>query len=70
MTDIPNAIRNARLASNLTQKELADRIGLSQQQVDKIEHGQRTLDFPTAIRVAEATGVTLDELAKEENNGN
>lgn len=66
MTDIPNAIRNARLSSNLTQKELADRVGLAQQQIDKIEHGQRTLDFPTAIRIAKATGVTLDELAKEE----
>lgn len=65
MPDIPNSIRNARLAAGMTQKDLADKIGLSQQQVDKIEHGQRTLDFPTAIRIAKATGVTLDELAKE-----
>lgn len=71
MTDIPNAIRNARLASNLTQKELADRIGESQQYLDKIEHGQRVVTLPTAIRIAAATGMTLDELVKEENgNGN
>ena len=66
MADIPNNVRNARLLAGMRQQDLAEKIGLSQQQVDKIEHGQRTLDFPTAIRVAKATGVTLDELAKEE----
>lgn len=66
MADIPNNVRNARLLASMRQQDLADKIGLSQQQVDKIEHGQRTLDFPTAIRIAKATGVTLDELAKEE----
>lgn len=65
MADIPNNVRNARLLASMRQQDLADKIGLSQQQVDKIEHGQRTLDFPTAIRIAKATGVTLDELAKE-----
>ena len=68
MADIPNNVRNARLLAGMRQQDLAEKIGLSQQQVDKIEHGQRTLDFPTAIRVAKATGVTLDELAKEEKS--
>lgn len=68
MADIPNNVRNARLLASMRQQDLADKIGLSQQQVDKIEHGQRTLDFPTAIRIAKATGVTLDELAKEEKS--
>lgn len=66
MTDIPNAIRNARLSSNLTQKELAEKIGESQQNLDKIEHGQRVLSLPTAIRIAKVIGISLDELAKEE----
>lgn len=66
MADIPNNVRNARLSAGMRQQDLADRVGLAQQQIDKIEHGQRTLDFPTAIRIAKATGVTLDELAKEE----
>lgn len=65
MPDIPNNIRNARLAAGLTQKELAERIGESQQHLDKIEHAQRTVSLPTAIRIAKATGVTLDDLAKE-----
>ena len=68
MADIPNNVRNARLLAGMRQQDLAEKIGLSQQQVDKIEHGQRTLDFPTAIRVAKATGVTLDELAKDEKS--
>lgn len=68
MADIPNNVRNARLLASMRQQDLADKIGLSQQQVDKIEHGQRTLDFPTAIRIAKATGVTLDELAKDEKS--
>lgn len=65
MADIPNNIRNARLAANMRQTDLAEKIGITQQQIDKIEHGQRVVDFPTVIRIAKATGVALDELAKE-----
>lgn len=66
MADIPNNIRNARLAAGLTQKELAERIGESQQHLDKIEHGQRVVSLPTAIRIAKVIGISLDDLAKEE----
>lgn len=66
MPDIANIIRNARLAAGLTQKELATKIGESQQHLDKIEHGQRVLSLPTAIRIAQVIGISLDELTKEE----
>lgn len=65
MPDIANIIRNARLAAGLTQKELAAKIGESQQHLDKIEHGQRVLSLPTAIRIAKVLGISLDELTKE-----
>ncbi len=65
MPDIPNSIRNARLAAGMTQKDLAEKIGETQQHLDKIEHGQRVVSLPTAIRIAKVIGISLDELAKE-----
>lgn len=65
MPDIPNIIRYSRLEAGMTQKELATKIGESQQNLDKIEHGQRVLSLPTALRIARVLGISLDELAKE-----
>ncbi len=65
MPDIPNIIRYSRLEAGMTQKELATKIGESQQNLDKIEHGQRVVSLPTAIRIAKVLGISLDELTKE-----
>ena len=52
--DVGKAIREARKAAGLTQKELSDRIGLSQQSVAQWENGYRRPKFSAICKIADA----------------
>lgn len=53
---VGEAIRKARKAQNMTQQELAERIGVQRAQVSKIETG-RNLTLSTVARVFRAMGL-------------
>lgn len=59
-------LRDIRKAKKLTQKELGDAIGISDDVVGDWERGRTVLSFYDACLVADALGVTLDELAGRE----
>ncbi len=46
-----------RLKQGLTQKALAEKIGISQSDVSKIEKGERTIGKKLALRIGKALGV-------------
>lgn len=50
----------ARQESGLTQVEVAERLGKPQSFVSKIERGERRLDFPEFIRLADALGIDAE----------
>ncbi len=59
---IGEAIKNARLKQNLTQKELGERIGVQKAQISRMERGY-SISIPTMSRVFKALGIataTLD----------
>ena len=49
-----DALRKARLAQGLTQKDVADRLGVHQSFVSKYESGERRLDVVEFFDVARA----------------
>ena len=56
-------IRKARLAQNLTQEQLGERIGVQRAQISKLEKGTSVITLPTMSRVFQALGIataTLD----------
>ncbi|GAB4015014.1 hypothetical protein GCM10028808_39170 [Spirosoma migulaei] len=53
-------IREARKAKGLTQKELADKIGLSVGTVNQYEVGKQNLTIETIQKVADTLGVSFD----------
>lgn len=53
---VGEAIKQARKAQNMTQQELAERIGVQRAQVSKIENG-RNLTLSTIVRVFRAMGL-------------
>lgn len=55
-------LRAARLSLGLSQTELAQRLGLSYQQVQKYEVGTNGLSLSRALQMAGALGITLDRL--------
>ena len=62
-TDLPrrlgNRIRKLRSQAGLTQAQLADRAGLSDEFMSRLERGKKSPSLATAGRIAEALGVTL-----------
>ena len=62
-TNVTNTIRQLRFAHNeMTQAELADRIGVSRQTVIAIEQGRYSPSLEMAFRIARVFAVPLDEV--------
>ena len=59
---VPNRLKLARVERNLTQAELADLVGVTRQTIGLIEGGGYNPTLNLCIRLAQATGKTLDEL--------
>lgn len=60
---IQNQIRALRFAAGeMTQQELADRVGVSRQTVNAIEGGRYSPSLEVAFLVARAFGKRLDEV--------
>lgn len=50
----------------LSQLQLAKMCGVTQQFIQRIEKGKVTPSIKSAMKIAEALGVTVDELIREE----
>lgn len=62
---IGEQIRAARLHRNLTQEQVANRIGMDRASYVRIEQGQASPLLDTLILIAEAIGVPLADLVRE-----
>ena len=62
-TRVTNSIRALRFAAGeMTQAELADRIGVTRQTVIAIEQGRYSPSLEMAFRIAHVFGVRLDDV--------
>jgi putative transcriptional regulator len=62
-TQIRNEIRKLRFAHNeMTQQQLADRIGVTRQTVNAIEQGKYSPSLEAAFRIAAVFGVPLEQV--------
>ena len=60
---ISNTIRRLRFDSNeMTQQELADRIGVTRQTVNAIELGKYSPSLEVAFRIANVFGVSIEQV--------
>lgn len=57
--DVIRAIVDARASQNLTQKELAERTGINQADISKIENGTRNPSLNLLKRLADGMGMAL-----------
>ena len=60
--EIGSHVRRHRLLAELTQQELADRIGVSRQTVVSIEKGNYTPSVALGLRLAQVLGTTVEGL--------
>ena len=57
--DVIRAMINARISQNLTQKELAERTGINQADISKLENGTRNPSLKLLKRLAAGMGMAL-----------
>ena len=65
---IGNFIKKIRLEQNLTQKDLADRLGVTYQAVSKWENGKNVPDIAILKKISEEFDVNIDEILNGEKN--
>ncbi len=62
-TKVTNSIRSRRFANDeMTQADLADRVGVTRQTIIAIEQGKYSPSLEMAFRIAQAFGVPLDDV--------
>lgn len=61
-------IRKLRLENNLTQKQLADKIGMGQSIVTHYETGRRMPTVSTLVKLSKIFNVSIDELINHEHS--
>src|ERR1700742_1357816 len=60
--DNQNCVARMRLSRGLSQQRLAELSGITQPHLAKIESGRLSIQFATAVRLADALGVSVDDL--------
>ena len=64
-TNVTNSIRVLRFAhGEMTQAQLADRVGVTRQTIIAIEQGRYSPSLEMAFRIARVFGVPLDDVFK------
>jgi putative transcriptional regulator len=69
MPSIRNQIRELRMARDMTQQDLADRIGLTRQTVIAMEQDKYSPSLETAFKVALVFGVALEQVFQYDPKG-
>ncbi len=59
-------LKSARAALDLSQQDLADKVGVSRQTINAIEKGDYNPTIKLCIAICKALGKTLDELFWED----
>lgn len=67
-TDFANTIYNIRKERDITQKELADLIGVSDRTISKRENGSTVPDLETIKKLCNELGISPDSIVKSEKN--
>ena len=69
-TNITNSIRKLRFEHNeMTQQELADKVGVTRQTLNAIELGKYSPSLEVAFRIAEVFQLSIDEIFQHNKEG-
>ena len=65
--NISNIIRYLRMQKGLSQKELGEKCGLTQQAINRIEHGKRGVEFELLIKLSNILDLNVSDLIESAN---
>jgi putative transcriptional regulator len=67
-SDLTNQIRRLRFENGeMTQQQLADRVGVTRQTIIALEAGKYAPSLPLAFRIARTFGVPIEQVFKYED---
>ena len=66
MAEFGERLRKLRGEKGMSQKDVADAVGMTQAAISQLESGRRVATPKTVKRLAEAIGVDIEELAGED----
>ncbi len=55
-------LKEMRVSAGLTQKQLAEKLGVLERTISYWESGKRECDFDTLIKIAKCFGCSIDDL--------
>ena len=64
-----NRIRVLRAEKRWSQAELAERVGVSRNSINSVENGKFDPSLPLGFRIADAFGLTVEEVFLREGEG-
>lgn len=64
MSQLTNTIESVRNGINMSQRDLAERAGISQPTLNRIIRGERPAKMPEIVLIADALGCTVAELTE------
>lgn len=67
--ELVNDVRRLRRAADLTQEQLAERVGVTRQTILSIEKGKYTPSVALALQLASALQVRVEDLFRLERRG-
>jgi HTH-type transcriptional regulator / antitoxin HigA len=70
LSELPDALIEARIARNWTQADLASRLGVAEQQVQRYEHDRyRSVGFSRIVEIANVLGIKIDSAVALPSHG-
>jgi len=57
-----NRVKELRKSKNISQKNLAQMVGISATHLNRVENDSNKLPFPLASRIAEVLGCSMEEI--------
>ena len=68
MFDFPSKLKNVRVKKSLTQKAVADFLGIYETSYQNYERGSRKPNYEVIIKLANCFGVSIDYLLGQTDN--
>lgn len=64
--EIGKCLKDARLKENLTQEDIAEKLGVSRQTISSWENGKSYPDIASIIKISDIFNISLDKFLKED----
>lgn len=64
--EISKCLKEARIKKNITQEDLAEKLGISRQTISSWENGRSYPDIVNIIKISDIFNISLDKLLKED----